>query len=627
MPIDVHFDESTTQVFNVGAASCGVPGTAAGLAAALERFGTMPMEALIGPAVRHAREGSPINRQQAYVLSILEPIYTRLPECRAIYAPEGRILGEGEAFRFADLASGLEMLAAEGPEPFYEGELGRSVADFVCDRGGILSRSDMAAYRPIERRPVGASYRGCRILTNPPPSSGGILIAYALELLERGGEEGIEALVGVMGAANEARGEEFSEGLYREGFSAEFLSPERLDAPLPGLGPSAGAGPGDRFGSTTHLVVIDAGGVCASVTCSNGTGSGLVVPGTGIHVNNMLGEEDLNPHGFHRTPAGRRIPSMMSPTIVLREDQVIAGLGSAGSNRIRSAVLQTVVRLLADGMGACGGGRGTPGPLRGRQPPGRARRRRGRPAPGRGCRGAGYPLARAQPLLRRGPGGHPRPGDGRAGGRRRPAPRRRRGPRLTGSPLRRNPDAGGVRWDRRSGADPHLAVRLGPLGDLLGAGQGLEQAPEHIREQRHPLALVADLQQLLLGLGRKLDPGRQAVGVLRGDLGFVGALAGSLLGQIEEGGARGLRVARVLLVRGRLDHLDLGPRLLGVPEAIDHPERADAGDEDVQPAVLEALQHLLDRGGAADRAGAVARRAGGSRTGSPVEMLVPIMRL
>ncbi len=351
VPIDVHFDESTTQVFNVGAASCGVPGTAAGLAAALERFGTMPMEALIGPAVRHAREGSPINRQQAYVLSILEPIYTRLPECRAIYAPEGRILGEGEAFRFADLASGLEMLAAEGPEPFYEGELGRSVADFVCDRGGILSRSDMAAYRPIERRPVGASYRGCRILTNPPPSSGGILIAYALELLERGGEEGIEALVGVMGAANEARGEEFSEGLYREGFSAEFLSPERLDAPLPGLGPSAGAGPGDRFGSTTHLVVIDAGGVCASVTCSNGTGSGLVVPGTGIHVNNMLGEEDLNPHGFHRTPAGRRIPSMMSPTIVLREDQVIAGLGSAGSNRIRSAVLQTVVRLLADGMG------------------------------------------------------------------------------------------------------------------------------------------------------------------------------------------------------------------------------------------------------------------------------------
>jgi gamma-glutamyltranspeptidase / glutathione hydrolase len=351
VPIDVRFDESTTQVFRVGAASCGVPGTAAGLSAALERFGTMPMEALIGPAVRYAREGAPINHQQAYVLRILEPIYTRLPECRAIYAPEGRILGEGEAFRFPDLANGLELLAAEGPGPFYDGELGSAVADFVRERGGILSRSDMAAYRPIERQPVSASYRSCRILTNPPPSSGGILIAYALELLERAPDEGIEALVGVMGAANQARGERFSEGLYREGFGGEFLSVERLGVPLPRLGPAAVGEPGERFGSTTHLVVIDAGGVCASVTCSNGTGSGLVVPGTGIHVNNMLGEEDLNPHGFHRTPAGRRITSMMAPTIVLRDDEVIAGLGSAGSNRIRSAVLQTVVRLLADGMG------------------------------------------------------------------------------------------------------------------------------------------------------------------------------------------------------------------------------------------------------------------------------------
>ncbi len=351
VPIDVHFDESTTQVFHVGAASCGVPGTAAGLAAALERFGTMPMEALIGPAVRHARDGAPLNRQQAYVLRILEPIYTRLPECRAIYAPGGSILSEGEPFRFPDLATGLEVLAAEGPGPFYEGELGRAVADFVSDRGGIVSRSDMAAYRPIVRPPVSASYRGCRILTNPPPSSGGILIAYALELLERGGEEGIEAMVAVMRAANEARGEQFSQGLYREGFTDEFLDSERLDAAAPRIGPGSGQEGGGRFGSTTHLVVIDEGGVCASVTCSNGTGSGLVVPGTGVHVNNMLGEEDLNPHGFHHTPAGRRMTSMMAPTVVLRDGEVVAGLGSAGSNRIRSAVLQTVVRLLADGMG------------------------------------------------------------------------------------------------------------------------------------------------------------------------------------------------------------------------------------------------------------------------------------
>ncbi|MFN8161211.1 MAG: gamma-glutamyltransferase [Solirubrobacterales bacterium] len=354
VPVDVHFDEATTQVFNVGAASCGVPGTAAGVSHALAGYGTMPMAELIGPAVRLAREGAPLNRQQAYVLEILEPIYTRLPECRRIYAPGGRILREGETFRFEDLAGALEMLAAEGHEPFYRGEIGAAVADFVCERGGILSRSDMAAYGPIERTPVRARHRGCEVLTNPPPSSGGILIAFALELLERLGSDSVQSVLSVMEAANRARAARFAEGLYEEGFAESFLAATNLDREAEriasGQGPLPG-GPEDRLGSTTHLVVMDAEGGCASVTCSNGTGSGLVVPGTGIHVNNMLGEEDLNPLGFHRTPVGARMTSMMSPAVVMRDGEVVAGLGSAGSNRIRSAVLQTVLRLLGDGMG------------------------------------------------------------------------------------------------------------------------------------------------------------------------------------------------------------------------------------------------------------------------------------
>ena len=97
---------------------------------------------------------------------------------------------------------------------------------------------------------------------------------------------------------------------------------------------------------------MDADGNCASVTCSNGTGSGVVVPGTGVHLNNMLGEEDLNPQGFHRIPPGRRVSSMMSPTLALRDERVVLGLGSAGSNRIRSAILQTVVRVLEQEMDA-----------------------------------------------------------------------------------------------------------------------------------------------------------------------------------------------------------------------------------------------------------------------------------
>jgi gamma-glutamyltranspeptidase/glutathione hydrolase len=111
-------------------------------------------------------------------------------------------------------------------------------------------------------------------------------------------------------------------------------------------------GPGDRLGSTTHITAVDREGRCAAVTCSNGTGSGMIVPGTGVHVNNMLGEEDLNPLGFHTTPWGRRVPSMMSPTVVLRDGELEMGLGSGGSNRIRSAVLQTIIRVIADGMDA-----------------------------------------------------------------------------------------------------------------------------------------------------------------------------------------------------------------------------------------------------------------------------------
>ncbi|MGH2982303.1 MAG: gamma-glutamyltransferase family protein [Solirubrobacterales bacterium] len=354
LPVDVYFDQ-TPQTFNIGPASCGVPGTAAGLAHALRRFGTAPLEDLVKPAIELAFNGAPLNAQQAYIFHILSPILTRYEEGQALYAPAGRTLTEGESFRFADLAEALERYGAEGPEPFYAGEVGAALADRVSELGGTLSREDMAAYEAVERRPVCAVFRGTEVLTNPPPSSGGILIALCLALMERLGEAGVDATVAAMGAAQDSRGERFQEGLYEEGFAELFLDPEQLDAiatRLRGTLPGGGADTGDELGSTTHLAVLDAEGMCASVTCSNGSGSGVVVAGSGVHLNNMLGEQDLNPHGFHLTPAGRRMPSMMAPTMVMRDGEVIAGLGSAGSNRIRSAILQTVLRLVVDGMSA-----------------------------------------------------------------------------------------------------------------------------------------------------------------------------------------------------------------------------------------------------------------------------------
>jgi len=340
VPVPVHFDAETVQTFYVGPASCGVPGTAAGLVRALERFGSVPLGDLVGPGVELAREGSPVNAEQAYILDILAPIHERLPGTRELYAPGGKPLREGDLFRFPELAEALERFGAEGAEPFRGGEVAAALSEFVVAHGGTLGPGDFAAYEAIERRPIRAPFRGAEVLTNPPPSSGGILVAFCLGLLERlGDRSGPEQLVAAMDAANRRRGAEFAESLYEEGMEAGFLDPAGLDLAA-----------ADLLGSTTHISVLDGDGMCASVTCSNGSGSGVLVPETGVILNNMLGEEDLNPLGFHRIAPGRRVPSMMAPTVVLRDGEIVLGVGSAGSNRIRSAILQTVVRTVEQGL-------------------------------------------------------------------------------------------------------------------------------------------------------------------------------------------------------------------------------------------------------------------------------------
>ena len=226
--------EDVAQVFNVGPASCGVPGTAAGLWQAGRRWCSMPFAELIEPAVQAARDGVRVTPEFAYVFTILEPILTRYPETRALYAPEGRRLTAGDLFRFPDLADALERLAAEGPGWLYGGEVCERVADWVQERGGLLSAEDFAAYEVVERQPVAAAFRGRDVLTNPPPSSGGILIAFALDLLDRLGDPApfddpgaLQLFAEVMAEAAAARAG-FHDRLHEEGFSDEFLSAANL---------------------------------------------------------------------------------------------------------------------------------------------------------------------------------------------------------------------------------------------------------------------------------------------------------------------------------------------------------------------------------------------------------------
>ena len=345
MPIDVRFSEDTVQRFNVGPSSCGAYGTTLGLAEALGRFGSARLADLAAGAARAAREGVEVVPMQAFLFEVLEPILRSTPEASAIYAPGDRLLAEGDTIRLPELGDLLERLGAEGPAFLYEGDVAATVSDWVLERGGLLSREDLAAYEVVERRPVRVGYRGREVLTNPPPSSGGILIADALGILERLEQPHDPFVIAeVIASTNRARDAEFLEGLATEGYLERFLAKEALD--------SVATEVRARLGNTTHIAVMDADGACASVTCSNGSCSGVIVPGTGVHLNNMLGEQDLNPLGYHRHEPGARVPSMMAPTVVLSGGRPEVALGSAGSNRIRSAIVQTILAVVDHGLPA-----------------------------------------------------------------------------------------------------------------------------------------------------------------------------------------------------------------------------------------------------------------------------------
>src|SRR5947209_6721906 len=175
-PIDVHFTAEAVQVFNIGPSSCGVYGTPRGAAEALDRFGTMPLSALVEGPVRAAREGVELTPIGASLLVILGPILTSTPEAKAIYAPEARLLELGERVRLPELGDLLERLGAEGPDFLYEGDVAKSISSWVLERGGLISERDLASYAVVERDAARAEYRGRDVRTNPPPSSGGILI-------------------------------------------------------------------------------------------------------------------------------------------------------------------------------------------------------------------------------------------------------------------------------------------------------------------------------------------------------------------------------------------------------------------------------------------------------------------
>jgi gamma-glutamyltranspeptidase/glutathione hydrolase len=319
VPVTIQFPGST-QEFNVGRGSAAVPGALAGYLQIHERMGRLPLGDVVAPAVRLAREGLVLDRFQASVIELLWPILALSEEGSRWYGTEGRPRVVGDRISNPDLGEFMEAVASHTSAGFYSGPLADRVAADMAAGDGLITAADLDAYEVIARPPLAIEYRDRTVLTNPTPAFGGALVALGLQLM---GELPSDASIAER-ARQLVRLEEIRD-------AGQVL--DRLRS----------------SGGTTHVSVADVDGNVAATTTSNGENSGYVVPGTGVMLNNMLGEDDLHPNGFHASPPGERVSSMMSPTLVLRDDRVEAVLGSGGSKRIRSALIQSIVALVDDG--------------------------------------------------------------------------------------------------------------------------------------------------------------------------------------------------------------------------------------------------------------------------------------
>jgi len=353
-PIHADFG-TTTQEFHVGLGSIATPGAIKGIFRIHRELGSMPMRELAAPALEAARNGIVVSAFQAYILGIVSPIMTATAESRyqfRSHADPESLIGEGELLCQPLFADFLDALVHEGEDLFYRGEVAQTISRLCADGGGQLTRRDLADYRVVLREPARVHYRRHQVLTNPAPSCGGTLIAFALNLLEHanihryafGSSDHLRLLAEAMRLTNEARFE------IRSRDAGESALDSMLDTLLLNEYRDKIAGNARSLRGTTHISVTDSDGNVAALTVSNGEGCGHIVPETGVMLNNMLGEQDLNPDGFYRWPADRRMTSMMAPTLVISPTGEKICLGSGGSNRLRTAILQVLVNILDFGM-------------------------------------------------------------------------------------------------------------------------------------------------------------------------------------------------------------------------------------------------------------------------------------
>ena len=316
------------QVFHAGPGSVAVPGTLDGLLSAHGRHGAISIADVVEPARGLARDGWTVDETQHTVLLLLREILRLSPECEGLYCDAGHVPPAGSVLANRPLASTLGGIAAGDIRRFTDLAGVPALLDMVAAAGSTLTSRDLAAYRPAEREPLRAEHRGAVLSTNPAPSFGGPILAEATRLL---GEQGP--------IADDPAGTARLIDALRGATEQEKQMRRRVPAAVKG---------------TTHVSVVDGDGGLASLTQSNGSCSGVMVPGSGVQMNNVMGEEDLHPAGLHTAAPGHRIGSMMAPSLLDLPDGRTVALGSGGSERIRSALLGVIVGLVDRGQHADG---------------------------------------------------------------------------------------------------------------------------------------------------------------------------------------------------------------------------------------------------------------------------------
>jgi gamma-glutamyltranspeptidase/glutathione hydrolase len=330
----------------VGPGSVAVPGTLAAMEDAWQQYGTASWRAIFEPTIRACRKGFPLSAACRYYLGYSGDIVFGRSEDghRALHRGDGSLLDAGDTVVIPHLADSLDLIATEGARVFYEGEIATAISDHCQAGDGSLTREDLASYRAVEREPLITRIGSWRLATNPPPAVGGtvltaMLLACADLDIERWDQRALARLIDSQRACLDFRQRrlDLADDVGRE--ASQLLESAR-DGSLLGRWASA---------STVHTSVVDDSGSGCAITASSGYGSGEMPSGTGLWLNNCLGEIELNRRGLDAGPPGARLPSNMAPSVARRDGSVLA-VGSPGADRITTAMQQFLINYLQLGM-------------------------------------------------------------------------------------------------------------------------------------------------------------------------------------------------------------------------------------------------------------------------------------